>query len=390
MTVTSLLSDSCYEMVLAVLPGFLPVIHVAAAALGWIEGASDAFSSFLKLFAGWYSDRIGQRKRMVVLGYLFTGTGLSIFAIASSWIPIFLGRLVSWFGKGIRGSLRDAMLSESVDPAVRGRAFGFHRAGDTVGAIIGPLAGVALLSFLPKPSPDIPFREIFLFSLIPGLAAPIAFALLVHETSRQPRPGLKLASSLRELPAAFRKFLVGIGIFGCGDFSPTLLTLAAATLLRAQHGALRAAELAALLYVVRNAVYAAASWPIGAIADRAPKLPLLAAGFLCAAIVAAWTGLLFTASHATFELLAGVFCLSGIFAAAQDTLQGAIPPDLTSPESRGTVYGALGAVNGVGDLAASALVGTLWTMVSPSAAFFTAAAIMAVGSIALLVPSRSV
>jgi MFS family permease len=389
MTVTSLLSDACYEMVLAILPGFLPVIHVAAAALGWIEGASDAFSSFLKLFAGWYSDRIGQRKRMVVLGYLFTGTGLSIFSVASTWIPIFLGRLVSWFGKGIRGSLRDAMLSESVDQDVRGRAFGFHRAGDTVGAIIGPLAGVALLSVLPKPTPDIPFREIFLLSLIPGLAAPIAFALLVHETKRQPRPGLKLASSLRELPAAFRKFLIGVGVFGCGDFSPTLLTLAAATLLTAEHGALRAAELAALLYVIRNTIYAAASWPIGAIADRTPKIPLLAAGFFCAAAVAAWTGILFSRNHATFATLVGIFVLSGIFAAAQDTLEGAIPPDLTSPESRGTVYGTLGAVNGVGDLAASALVGTLWTAVSPALGFFVAAVIMTVGALTLLIPARS-
>src|SRR5580693_1827310 len=141
MTITSMLSDACYEMVLAVLPGFLPVIHVAAAALGWIEGASDAFSAFLKFFSGWYSDRIGRRKGLIVLGYLFTGTGLSIFTFAFSWVPILLGRIVSWFGKGIRGSLRDAMLSESVDAADRGKAFGFHRAGDTVGAIIGPLAG---------------------------------------------------------------------------------------------------------------------------------------------------------------------------------------------------------------------------------------------------------
>ncbi len=197
MTITSLLSDACYEMVLAVLPGFLPIIHVAAAALGWIEGASDAFSSFLKLFAGYYSDKIGRRKWMIVLGYLFTGTGLSIFATAVTWVPILLGRMVSWFGKGIRGSLRDAMLSESVDADVRGRAFGFHRAGDTVGAIIGPLAGAALLSFLPASPPDLPFRRIFLLSLIPGLCAPVVFALMVRETRRQPMPGKKLAASIR-------------------------------------------------------------------------------------------------------------------------------------------------------------------------------------------------
>lgn len=384
MTLTSLLSDACYEMVLAVLPGFLPIIHVAAAALGWIEGASDAFSSFLKLFAGHYSDKIGRRKWMIVLGYLFTGTGLSIFSTAVTWIPILLGRMVSWFGKGIRGSLRDAMLSESVDPAVRGRAFGFHRAGDTVGAVIGPLAGVILLSFLPRMPPDLPFRRIFLFSLIPGLCAPLVFALTVKETRRQPQPGKKLAASIRQLPAAFRRFLMSVGLFGSGDFSPTLLTLAAATLLRPAHGPIRAAQLAALLYVIRNVVYAGASFPIGALADRMPKRPLLSAGYFCAAFVAAATALLFIRGSANFAALAGVFVTSGIFAAAQDTLEGAIPPDLTAAEMRGTVYGTLGAVNGAGDLIASALVGTLWTAISPIAAFGAAAALMASGAAALL------
>lgn len=388
MTITSMLSDACYEMVLAVLPGFLPIIHVAAAALGWIEGASDAFSSFLKLFAGWYSDKLGHRKSMVVLGYFFTGTGLSLFAIAGSWIPLLLGRIVSWFGKGIRGSLRDAMLSESVDEDVRGKAFGFHRAGDTVGAIIGPLAGVVLLGFLPAAPPDLPFRRIFLFSLIPGLCAPLAFAFLVRETRRQPRPGMKLVASLRQMPPAFRKFLVAVGIFGSGDFSPTLLTLAAATLLAPAHGPVRAAQLAALLFGIRNAVYAGASFPIGALADKMAKLPLLSAGYFCGAAVAGVTAVLFAAGSATFPVLAGVAVLSGIFAAAQDTLEGAIPPDLTDPEIRGTVYGALGAVNGAGDLLASGLVGTLWTLVSPAAAFSAAGTLMAVGAATVLSGGR--
>jgi MFS family permease len=385
MTLTSLLSDACYEMVLAVLPGFLPIIHVAAAALGWIEGASDAFSSFLKLFAGHYSDKIGRRKGMIVLGYLFTGTGLSIFAAAVTWIPILLGRMVSWFGKGIRGSLRDTMLSESVDPDVRGRAFGFHRAGDTVGAIIGPLAGVALLEFLPATAPDFPFRRIFLLSLIPGLCAPVIFALMVKETRRQPMPGKKLIASIRGLPVAFRRFLLAVGLlFGSGDFSPTLLTLAAATLLRPAYGPIRAAQLAALLYVIRNIVYASASFPIGALADRMRKTPLLSGGYFVAALVAAITALLFTTGSASFATLSAVFILAGIFAAAQDTLESAIPPDLTDAQMRGTVYGTLGAVNGAGDLIASAMLGTLWTIASPVVAFGTASILMAAGAIALL------
>src|SRR3954467_10326752 len=103
MTLTSFLSDACFEMVLAILPGFLPIIGVAAAALGWIEGASDAFSSFLKLFSGYYSDKIGHRKWMVLLGFFFPGTGLSLFSVAPSWVPILGGRLVSWFGKDLGG-----------------------------------------------------------------------------------------------------------------------------------------------------------------------------------------------------------------------------------------------------------------------------------------------
>lgn len=384
MAITSLLSDACYEMVLAVLPGFLPIIHVAAAALGWIEGASDAFSSFLKLFSGHYSDKIGRRKWMIVLGYFFTGTGLSIFSTAVTWVPILMGRIVSWFGKGIRGSLRDAMLSESVDADVRGRAFGFHRAGDTVGAIIGPLTGAALLSLLPKTPPDLPFRHIFLLSLIPGLCAPLVFAVMIRETRRQPQPGKKLIASIRQLPGGFRRFLASVGLFGCGDFSPTLLTLAAATLLRAGHGPVRAAQLAALLYVIRNIVYASASFPIGALADRMSKQPLLAGGYFCEALVAAAAALLFMTGSPNFATLAAVFVVSGIFAAAQDTLEGTIPPDLTDAKMRGTVYGTLGAVNGAGDLIASALVGTLWTAVSPVVAFGTASALMAFGAGTLL------
>lgn len=382
MTITSLLSDASHEMVLAVLPGFLPLIHVAAAALGWIEGASDAFSSFLKLFAGWYSDKIGHRKRMIVIGQFFTGAGLSIFAFAGGWGLILAGRMVSWFGRGLRGTLRDAMLSESVAPEYRGRAIGFHRTGDTLGAIIGPIMGVVLLACLPAGvTPDAPFRTIFLLSLIPGIAAPLAFLFLVKETRRQPKPRMNFLHSLGELPPAFRRMLIAVGLFGSGDFSPALLILAAATLLRHEYGAIRAAQLAAMLYVVRNIVYAAASYPIGRLADRQRKAPLLAAGYLCGAVTAGLAALMFKTGSSSLYALTAIFTVAGIFAAAQDTLEKAIPPDITDPSIRGTVYGALGAVNGAGDLISSALVGTLWTFASPEVAFAAAGGLMLMGAI---------
>jgi sugar phosphate permease len=155
-------------------------------------------------------------------------------------------------------------------------------------------------------------------------------------------------------------------------------------LLRSTHGPVRAAQLAALLYVLRNIVYAGASFPIGALADRVAKLPLLSGGYFCEALAAGATALLFMRNSPVFPALIAVFAVSGIFAAAKDTLEGAIPPELTDSEKRGTVYGTLGAVNGVGDLIASALTGTLWTVVSPEVAFGVAAVLMAFGAMSLL------
>jgi MFS family permease len=199
---------------------------------------------------------------------------------------------------------------------------------------------------------------------------------------------MKFRAALAGLPGQFRRFLAAVALFGAGDFSPTLLTLAAAALLGPHHGAVRAAQIAGILYVIRNVVYAAASYPVGWLADRFSKPALLSLGYLCGALTAALTAYLFLTRNASIEALAAVFAIAGLFAAAQDTLEGAIPPDITSADVRGTVYGVLGAVNGAGDLIASALVGTLWTAASPVAAFSTAAGLMLAGSGALLMVGR--
>lgn len=136
---TSALGDFCYETTTVILPGFVAVLGIPAAVLGAIEGIADATASFTKMGSGYIADKLGHRKLLVVLGYGLTPLGQGLIALAVGWPLVLLGRVVSWFGKGLRSPLRDAIVTQAISPATRGRAFGFHRAMDTVGAVVGPL-----------------------------------------------------------------------------------------------------------------------------------------------------------------------------------------------------------------------------------------------------------
>lgn len=388
MALTSLLSDAGHETVTAVLPGFLAVLGAPAYALGIIEGVSDALSSFVKLGTGWWSDRLGHRKAIVTTGYALTGGAQAIFVLVTSWPLVLLGRSIAWFGRGIRSPLRSALLAESVTAADRGKAFGFHRAADTIGAILGPLAGAWLLTVLASTAhPSQPFRVIFLLALIPGLGAALTFALLVREQRRAPDRTRRFWASFAALPPAFRRALVAVGVFGLGDFSATLLILAAANLMTPVYGSVRAAQIAALLYALRNGLYAAAAYPVGAASDRFGRRRLLALGYALAALVMVGFGLMFLGSVCSLVVLGVLFAGAGIYAAFVDTLEGAFTADLISdPALRGSAYGVLGSVNGVGDLVSSIAVGFLWSL--HPALGFGYAAIFMLGGAALLRMTR--
>lgn len=385
MGLTSLLGDTGYEMATALLPGFFAVLGLPAAALGTIEGVADATSSFVKLGAGWLSDRLGHRKAIAVAGYFLSGTAKSLFAFAHNWPLILVGRVIAWFGRGIRGPLRDAMLAESVPAETRGKAFGFHRAGDTIGAILGPLIGVALLSYLTPLSadPSRPFRIAFLLTLIPGIACALTFAILVHE-SRKPGSRASLRTSVASLPRSFFRFQIAVGIFGAGDYSHTLMILAATQILAPRYGVAHAAQLAGLLYVIHNTFYALAAYPVGALSDRWGRRGFLALGYALGALVALGFAVAFWLNRADLPLMTLLFILGGTFIAIQDSLEGAMTADLV-PESarRGVAYGVTGSVNGIGDLVSSTLVGVIWSVYSPVAAFIYAAVMMAVGAVAI-------
>lgn len=384
MTATSFLSDTSHEAATTVLPGFLAVLGLPPVALGVIEGLSDALSSFVKLGSGWLGDRTGNRWALGVAGYAMTGIMPALLAVAASW-PLVLGaKLLGWLGKGIRGPVRDAMLAASVGPDARGRAFGFHRAGDTIGAVVGPALAVAILGSLAATvaEPAAAFRTVFLLALVPGVLAALTFAVFVRDPATGRTAAAGFLASLGALPARFRRYLLGVGLFGLGDFAPSLLILAATVLLTPSQGIVAAGATAGLLYVLRNVVYALASYPVGALSDRTGRpVLLLACGYLLGAAVAGGTAVAFLASLDQPAYLALLFAGSGALAAFQDTLEAVSTSELAGDRVPATSFGLLGTVNGVGDLVASAGVGLLWTVAAPAAAFGAAALVMVLGAV---------
>jgi predicted MFS family arabinose efflux permease len=384
---TSALGDFCYETTTVILPGFLAVLGIPAAVLGIIEGIADAVSSFTKMVAGYIADKLGHRKALVVLGYALTPVGQALIALAVGWPLLLLGRLVSWFGKGLRGPLRDAIVTQAISPDTRGRAFGFHRAMDTLGAVAGPLLGVALLGWaqsLTWADAAKPFRLVFWLTLIPGVLAVLAFLTLVQDPEHSPNPALKFFTALRGLPARFKRYLGAVGIFGVGDFSHSLLILAATQLLTPSMGVVRAAQMAGLLYVCRNIVQVVTSYPIGVLADRYSALGVLVFGYAMGVLTAVLTALAFALSAGHVAVLAAIFGIAGLYVAAQEALESTVTAGMVSGDTLGMSYGALGTVNGTAKFISSTAVGLLWTLVSPVFSFGLAALLMAAGTGALV------
>jgi MFS family permease len=359
MGLTSFFSDFGHEMATAILPAFLVSVGGSAALLGFIEGIADASISGMKLLSGWYSDYIGRRKPFAVIGYLLTAIGVGSFSLAFSWPHVLLSRVVAWLGRGTREPPRDALLVDSTKPEFHGRVFGFHRGMDTLGAIAGP----AIAFFLVK---GMALRSIFLIALIPSALAFLTIVLLVKETRKSNHEGhTHLLVSLKGLPRNFRVFLIAVGVFGLGNFADSLLILRATEILSPINGALVAGSLAILLYTIHNVFYAALSFPIGVLADKIGKRKILILGYFLTGLSA--IGFIFNIGNIFY--LGVLFVVAGIAIAITDAMERTVAADLLPENLRGTGYGTLATVNGIGDFASSSLVGLLWTAVSPLAGF---------------------
>jgi MFS family permease len=257
---------------------------------------------------------------------------------------------------------------------------------DSVGAVVGPLLGVALLGWAQALHwEDVagPFRFVLWLSLIPGMLAVLAFLTLVKDPERSLNPALTFIGALRGLPARFKRYLWAVGLFGIGDFSHSLLILAATYLLTPSMGVVHAAQVAGLLYVGRNAVQVVLSYPIGALADRFGALPVLIIGYGLGSFTGALAALAFWLSIDSVILLGIIFFAAGGYVAVQEALESPVTAGMVGGETLTTSYGALGTVNGTARLVSSTGVGVLWTIVSPVFGFGLAAVLMMGGTLLL-------
>jgi len=378
---TSLFSDASHEMATATLPSFLTELVGAATApqlLGLISGLSDASSSFVKTFSGWLSDKLGKRKPLAVLGYFLTGLFVGLIGFARNWLDILIYRVLAWTGRGTREPPRDALLADSVDKKYYGHTFGFHRAMDSIGAIIGPLIAFLLI-------PLIALKNIFLISFIPGFLAVLVIAIGVKE-KKKPLNRIKgLIGSIKSLPKDFKLFLIIMLIFGIGNFNRALLLLRVQEILTPTTGIIIAASMAVLFYAIRNIAQSVADYGVGSLSDRFGKRILLALlGFFLFGIMS--LGFIYATADLSYFIL--LFILSGISAATYTALERAYAADLLPSDVRGTGYGVLNTIDGIGDFVSSFVVGTLWVVISSFTAFIYSAAISFIAAFILLVFMR--
>jgi MFS family permease len=380
-------SDLGHEAGTAILPLFLTAIGAPPFALGAIEAVSDGLSSFTKLYGGWLGDRVNRRLPWAALGYAMTGITTGLYGLAAAWPVVLIFRAIGWAGRGLRSPLHDAILTDAVPPAARGRAFGLDEAADTLGAIGGPLLALALVSFFAKSETlVIAYDQVFWLAAIPGLLSAALILVLVRESKHRQANQMTLRGSMNSLPAPFRRYLVGIGIFGLGDFSHTLLILRATQLLTASRGA-QAGLIAIQLYALHNVLYAAGAYPVGALADRFGKRGLLVAAYVLAAVMDIL--LIATNSSASVAVLAIIFGVGGAVYASQQSLERALAADMLPEQVRSTGFGVLATVNGVGDFVSSLVVGLLWSVFAPAIGFAYSLVLSLAGAVAIFIALRS-
>lgn len=350
----SLFTDLSSEMIYPVLPLFLAnVIGASTMFIGLIEGIAESTASFLKVFSGWLSDKFGKRKQLVLAGYGLSSLVKPLLAVATSGWHVLGVRFVDRIGKGIRGAPRDAMIADVTEPDKRGRAFGFHRAMDTAGAVIGPAATFLILMLFGNN-----YRLLFLIAAVPALIAVAIIIFGIKEKRPQspagdcriapPVSNVRTERQKAPLSRQFIILLIIIGVFTLGNSSDAFL------ILRAQ-GAGIAVWLIPLLWLFFNLVYTLVSMPAGRLSDKIGRKRIILLGFIIYA--ASYLGLAF--ANAGWQIWA-LFGLYGVYYAMTEGVIRAHIADVVPEATRATSYGIYNFVVGVLVLPANLLTGWIW------------------------------
>lgn len=389
-SLVSLLNDASSEIIYPLLPLFLfSTLGATPIAIGLIEGAAESVSSLLKLFAGYFSDRRGGRKGWVVFGYALASVARPVLAFATSWPQVLTIRLVDRVGKGIRTAPRDAMIADAAPIEERGLAFGFHRAMDHLGAVIGPLLGLIILLlfaediFAPLASD---FMKVFIVASIPALCSVLVAIFLIRETPREERVGANSAEAEQQQPprlslggfdANFKRFLLILALFTLANSSDIFL------LLRTREAGGGAVTIL-LTWAALHTVKVFSSLVGGNLSDKLGRKRLIAAGWLLYAAV--YAGFAFVTSVRMAWVL---FLIYGVYFGLAEGAEKALVADLVRAEQRGTAYGLYNLAFGITVFPASILMGLLWTWQGARTAFITSAVIGAVAALLLLLTVKS-
>jgi MFS family permease len=371
-SLTSFFMDISSEMVINILPLFLSnVLGIRTSIIGVIEGVAEATSSVLKVFSGWLSDKLRGRKWIAVAGYGISALSKPFFYIANSWGLIAGVRWADRVGKGVRTAPRDALVADSIKPSQRGLAFGFHRAADTGGAVVGILIAALAVWLVQSANRDLgenTFRTIVLISLIPALLAVISLAIGAKDVTRGEKTKAPKIT-LKGLGKPFLVFLLIVGIFDLGNSSDAFLVL------RAQERGMSVLGILVMLAVF-NLVYTLVSAPAGNLSDKVGRRKVIIVGWMVYGLI--YLG--FALAQKTWHIWAA-YIIYGIYYGLAYGTAKAMVADLVPVDLRGTAYGTYNAILGIIDFPASLIAGLLWQGVGgwqgfgPSAPFFFGSAL---------------
>ena len=353
----SLFMDVSSEMIYPLVPLYLSnVLHASKTSIGLIEGIAESTASVLKVFSGWLSDKLGKRKALIFWGYGISVFSRPVLATATSWVHVLVYRFTDRTGKGVRTAPRDAIIADSTSKEIMGKAFGFHRAMDTVGAIIGPGIAFLLMGIVHDR-----LQTVFWISMVPGIFAVLTIALFVKDVKGDrgtERPRIRL----KGLDRKFRMFLLVVALFTLGKTSDAFLVL------RAQDLGVKAG-LIPVLYLVFNIIAASLSTHAGIVADKVGKRRVILVSYVLFTLT--FIGFAFATSALHAWLLFGVY---GLFAAMNEGAQRAYVATIIAPEIKATGYGIYHTVIGLAALPSSVIGGALWQHIGPQALFFYGAA----------------